>query len=170
MSKTLQIEVDPLLCANQERRIVGELEYGQLTRIQDDVEPSSGSIKADLTFSRIRKFVVLTGRISSNLVLQCAACLESMDFPVDIEIKLAVINNESFLSLIPDGYEPCLIEGDRLTISSVVEDELVLVLPDIARHAVCPVELPSSSASKDFVLETEEKKNPFEALKSLKKH
>jgi len=170
MSKTLQIEVDPLLCANQQRNIVGELEYSQLTRIQDDVESSSEPIKADLTFSRIGKFVVLTGRISGNLMLQCAACLESMDFPVDIDVKLAVINNEGLLSLIPFGYEPCLIEGDELVISNVVEDELVLVLPSIAKHVNCPVELPKSSASKEFVLETEEKKNPFEALKSLKKN
>jgi len=170
MSKTLQIEVDPILCASQERNIVGQLEYSQLTRIQDDIESSSESIKADLTFSRIGKFVVLTGRIYSNLVLQCSACLESIDFPVDIDVKLAVINNEELLSLIPDGYEPCLIEGDHLMISHMVEDELVLVLPSIARHTSCPVDLPHSSASKDFVLEAEEKKNPFEALKSLKKN
>ena len=170
MSKTLQIEVDPILCASQERNIVGELKYSQLTRIQDDVEPSSTPIKADLKFSRIGKFVVLTGRISCNLVLQCAACLELMDFPVDLDVKLAVINNEALLSLIPDGYEPCLIEGDHLMINHVVEDELVLVLPSIARHDNCPVELPHSSTSRDFVLEAEEKENPFEVLKSLKKH
>jgi len=170
MSKTLQIEVDPIACGNQERNIVGELEYSQLTRIQDDIEASSAPIKVDLTFSRIRKFVVLTGRISSDLVLQCAACLESIDFPIDIDVKLAVINNENLLSLIPDGYEPYLIGGDHLMISNMVEDELFLVLPSIARHANCPVDLPRSSTSKDFVLEAEERENPFEALKNLKKH
>jgi len=170
MSKTLQIEVDPILCASQERSIVGELEYNKFKRINEDVESSSEPIKASLDFSRIGKFVVLTGRISGRLVLECSACLEPIDFPVDIDVKLAVIKDEALASLLPDGYEPCLIEGDRLTISDMVEDELVLVLPSIARHTVCPTALPTSSASKDFVLETEEKKNPFEALRSLKKN
>jgi len=168
MTKTLQIEVDPPLCANQERNITGELAYDKLQQIQADIDASSSAIKADLTFSKVGKFVVLTGRISANLVLQCAACLELTNFPVDIDVKLAIINDEARMSLVPDDYEPYLYEGERLLISDVVEAEVVLVLPSIARHEVCPVELPKSSTSKDFTLETEKKKNPFEALEKLK--
>ncbi|PHS69870.1 MAG: nucleic acid-binding protein [Cycloclasticus sp.] len=168
MSKTLQIEVDPKLCAGQERVILGELPYAELKQIQQDIDPSSSPIKVDLMFSRVGKFVVLTGRISSNLVLQCAACLELTDFAVDIDVNLAVINNEELVSLLPDGYEPYLFEGDRLIMSELVESEVVLVLPSIARHDVCPTQLPKSSTSKDFMLEPEVKKNPFEALESLK--
>lgn len=168
MSKSLQIEVDPLLCASQERVITGGLPYEELKQIQGDIESSSLPIKVDLMFSRAGKFVVLTGRISANLVLQCAACLESMDFSVEIDVKLAIINDEALMTLVPDGYEPYLYEGDRLLMSDVVEAEVVLILPSIGRHEVCPVELPKSSASKDFVHETEKKKNPFEALEKLK--
>ncbi len=168
MTKTLQIEVDPSLCASQERNITGELPYDELQQIQADIDPSSSSIRADLTFSKVGKFVVLTGRISADLVLQCAACLELTDFPVNIDVKLAIINDEARASLIPDDCEPYLYEGERLLISDVVEAEVVLVLPSIARHEVCPVELPKSSASKDYGLETEKKKNPFEVLEKLK--
>ncbi|MEO1889050.1 MAG: DUF177 domain-containing protein [Cycloclasticus sp.] len=170
MSKTLQIEVDPLLCASQERIITGQLPYGELKQIQQDIDVSSSPISVDLMFSRVGKFVVLTGRISSNLVLQCAACLELTDITVDIDVKLALINNEDRLSLVPDGYEPYLFEGDRLLMSDLIESEVVLVLPSIARHEVCPIELPSSSTSKDFMSEAEVKKNPFEALANFKKH
>jgi len=168
MTKTLQIEVDPSLCANQERNITGELSYDKLQQIQADIDISSSAIRANLTFSRAGKFVVLTGRISANLVLQCAACLELTDFPVDIDVKLAIVNDEARMGMVPDDYEPYLYEGERLLMSDVVEAEVVLVLPSIARHEVCPVELPKSSTSKDFTLETEKKKNPFEALEKLK--
>lgn len=168
MTKTLQIEVDPSLCANQERNITGELSYDKLQQIQADIDKSSSAIRANLTFSRAGKFVVLTGRISANLVLQCAACLELTDFPVDIDVKLAIVNDEARMEMVPDDYEPYLYEGERLLMSDVVEAEVVLVLPSIARHEVCPVELPKSSTSKDFTLETEKKKNPFEALEKLK--
>ncbi len=170
MSKSLQIEVNPLLCASQERVILGELSYAELKQIQQDIDPSSSAITVELMFTKVRKFVVLTGRISSNLVVQCAACLELTDIEVDIDVKLALINNEGLMSLVPDGYEPYLFEGDKLLMSELIESEVVLVLPSIARHDVCPVELPKSSASKDFMPETEVKKNPFGALESLKKH
>lgn len=170
MSHTLQIDVDPFLCASQEREISGELLYEKLQRIQGDIESSSDPIEANLRFSKVGKFVVLTGRISANLVLQCVACLGPIDFPVDIEVKLAIINDESLVNLLPDGYEPYLLDGDRLSISEVVEDEVVIVLPDFARHEICPIGLPQNSASKDFSLEPDRKKNPFEVLKSLKKH
>ncbi len=168
MSKTLQVEVDPLLCASQERVISGELAYKELKQIQDDIDASSAPIKAELEFSRVGKYVVLTGRISAGLMLQCAACLELTSFPVDIDVKLAIINDEEKVTLVPEGFEPYLFDGDRLLMSDLIEAEVVLVLPSIARHKICPVELPKSSTSKGFMLETEKKANPFEVLEKLK--
>jgi len=168
MSKTLQIDVNPSLCASQERSVSGELPYAEMTRLQQDIDPTSGPIEADVMFSRVGKFVVLTGRISGNLVLQCAACLELTNFPVDIDVNLAIIKDDSLVGLLPEGVEPYLLEDEHLLMSEIVESEVVLVLPSIARHDVCPIELPTSSTSKDFMPETEEKKNPFEALESLK--
>ena len=52
MSKTLQIQVDPFLCASQERTISGALHYPDLMIIQHDIDPSSGPIEANLTFSK----------------------------------------------------------------------------------------------------------------------
>ncbi|ORU91007.1 MAG: nucleic acid-binding protein [Cycloclasticus sp. symbiont of Poecilosclerida sp. N] len=169
MTKTLQIDVNPMLCASQERAIFGELKFDELKQIQQDIEPSSAPIIADVMFSKEGKFVVLTGRIAGDLVLQCAACLEPTVFKVDVDVKLAVINDEARLSLVPEGYEPYLFAGDSLLMSEVIESEVVMVLPSIARHEVCPVELPKNSTGKDFKLKTDVKKNPFEALGSLKK-
>lgn len=169
MSQTLQTEVDPLLCASQERVVKGYLPYSELQVLQADIEPASEPIEANLMFSKVGKFVVLTGRISARLVLQCAACLELTDFIVDIDVKLAIINKDALVSAVPADYEPFLYEGERLLMSNVVESEVVLMLPDIVKHDICPVELPKSSTSKGFVLEVDVKTNPFEVLESLKK-
>lgn len=170
MSKTLQIEVDPLLCASQERVISGDLPYAELKHMQKDVDSSSSPIVVELMFSKVRKYIVLTGRISADLVVQCAACLELTDIKIDIDVKLALINREGLMDSVPDGYEPYLFEGEKLLMSELIEGEVVLMLPSIARHDVCPIELPNSSTSKDFMPETEVKKNPFEALAGFKKH
>ncbi len=95
----MQIEVNPLLCASQERVILGELSYAELKQIQQDIAPSSSAITVELMFTKVRKFVVLTGRISSNLVVQCAACLELTDIEVDIDVKLALMMVTSLICL-----------------------------------------------------------------------
>ncbi|PCI22724.1 MAG: nucleic acid-binding protein [Piscirickettsiaceae bacterium] len=168
MNKTLQIEIDPFLCASQGRMFDGQLGYQDMQRLQADVDPAMPDINIHMEFARKGKFIVLTGRIHGYLVLQCAACLGAIDFPIDIDLKLAVVNDEALLSLIPSGFEPHLFDGDKLLLSSIVEDELVLALPDIARHEVCSIELPRVSTSKDFVEEVDVKENPFKVLEGFK--
>jgi len=170
MSNTLQIEVDPFLCASQRRYFEGEVTYQQMPRLQEDIEASTKPLDAKLEFSKEGKFILLTARIKGTLVLQCAACLEEMDFPIDINVRLVLINDESLFGVLPEEYEPRVIEGDRVLLSSIVEDEIVLALPYIARHDVCPVELPMSSASDNFVIEKEVKTNPFKVLEDFKKN
>ena len=102
-------------------------------------------------------------------MLQCAACLEAIDFPVDINLNLAIVKDDSLTAILPEGLDPKVVEDGRLMLSDVVEDELVLALPDIARHDKCPIELRKVSASTDFVEEVNVKVNPFKVLEGFKK-
>ncbi|PCH85897.1 MAG: nucleic acid-binding protein [Piscirickettsiaceae bacterium] len=168
MNKTLQIEIDPYTCADQRRIFEGFISAANITRLEADVDSSTPDIKATLEFAREGKFIVLMGRIDGHLVLQCAACLEAVNFPIDIDFKLAIINDDSLTSLLPTGCEPKVYDGEKLLLSDIVEDELLLALPDIIRHEICPVELPHSSTSKDFVQEVDVKVNPFKVLEGFK--
>lgn len=170
MNKTLQIEIDPYLCADQRRVFSGKLMYQEMSRIHNDIDESTPDVQVDIEFAREGKFIVVTGRIQGYLVLQCAACLEALHFPIDIDVRLAVINDEALVTLIPKGFEPKIFDGEKLVLSELIEDELVLAMPDIARHDVCPVKLPNSSTSKDFVEELDVKENPFKALEGFKKN
>lgn len=168
MSKTLQIEIDPYTCADQRRIFEGVVSVDNITRLEADIDSSTPDIKAVLEFAREGKFIVVMGRIRGYLVLQCAACLEAVDFSVDIDFKLAIINDDALIPLLPTDCEPKVYEGEKILLSDIVEDELVLAVPDIVRHEVCPIELPHSSTSKDFFEEVEVKVNPFKVLEGFK--
>jgi len=169
MNNTLQIEIDPLLCAEQGRIFEGQINTKDMPRIVGEVGESATNIQVILEFSRRNKIIVVTGRISGNLMLQCAACLEAIDFPIDINLNLAIVNDDSLIGVLPEGLDPKVVEDGKLMLSDVVEDELVLALPDIARHDECPIELPTVSASADFVEEVNVKVNPFKVLEGFKK-
>jgi uncharacterized protein len=169
MSNSLLAEIDPFICAEQKRSFLGYLSYEELPRLHNDFIASEPPLSVEFQFLKEQKNIVITGRIYGKLMLQCATCLEPMSFPVDIELGLAVIKDQLLVGLVPETYEPCVVENRCLRLTSIVEDEVLLTLPIIAKHDMCHVELPRTSASNDFVEETlVEKKNPFEVLKKLK--
>lgn len=173
MNKTLQIAIDPYLCADQRREYSGQLSYSEMTRVHDNVLSSSQPIIVELQFAKERKFIVVTGRIYGDLMLECAACLGDMVFPVNIDVRLAIISDETLVDLVPESYDPWLMETDKLMLSTLVEDELLLELPVIARHTRCSVDLPSTSTSKGYEEAEDDadiKENPFKALEALKRH
>lgn len=170
MSNNIPTEIDPFLCADQNRRYELAFKADDFSRILDDLKDGSQPINAELEFSRDGKIIKLMGRIYGHLMLQCNACLEDIDFPVDIDVNLAIIRDEAMVELLDDDVDPCLLDEDNLSLKQVVEDELVIVMPYVARHDQCPTELPTTSKTDDFTLETDDKPNPFEALKDLKKH
>lgn len=112
----------------------------------------------------------LLGQIEGRLHVTCQRCLERIEFPVNIEVRLALIDSTAELERLAEGYEPLLVEHERLVVRDVVEDELLLVLPSFAQHdAAEPCSLPDYREENIGVVEAE-KPNPFAALASLKRH
>ncbi len=72
---------------------------------------------------------------------------------------------------IPPEYEQYIMESDKIRIPEMVEDEILLSMPQVAKHEAddCPVDrsLQTGNASEDTGSETE-RKNPFAVLKNLK--
>jgi uncharacterized protein len=89
-----------------------------------------------------------------------------MDFEINSQFKFAFIDSEDEIELIPDEFEPYIIEGDEQSILDIFEDELLLSLPMVAVH---------ETACSDYMTRHEKKlkaekeaAHPFAALKALK--
>lgn len=104
-----------------------------------------------------------------DLVLQCQRCLTPVTQSVLAERDFLFVADEATAEAMDEDSE-----ADVLVISrdfdalSLVEDELILALPLVPRHEVCPQEVPTGVADEAFG-QASERPNPFAALAALKK-
>jgi uncharacterized protein len=101
----------------------------------------------------------------------CQASLDVYDEQVERNAVLAVIEHQHEQEDLPDSYDPVQTENGRLAIASLVEDELLLGLPQIPRKpGLEPIEYSTGGAVRE---ETDapagSRENPFAALQDMLK-
>ena len=109
------------------------------------------------------------GTLQGTLHLTCQRCLGRMDFPVATAFRLALVHSEAEAERLAEGYEPLLVEGDRLVVREIAEDELLLALPDFPQHAAGEACVLPDYREDEQPITADEKPNPFAALASLKR-
>lgn len=106
-------------------------------------------------------------RVEAQLPLQCQASLEVYREPVDRRVSLGVIESEAEEELLPPHLEPVLATEGRLAIAALVEDELLLALPQVPRKpGLDPVSW-GREAAEDEAVEAGETRRPFAGLADL---
>ncbi|HXD04550.1 MAG TPA: DUF177 domain-containing protein [Burkholderiaceae bacterium] len=107
----------------------------------------------------------LTGRTVAKL--ECQRCLQPVEEPLEFERSFRFVDDEAQAAkLDEDSEEDVLALTRSLDLRELVEDELLLALPIVPRHEVCPQPLASAHSPEDF--EEAERVNPFAALRHLK--
>jgi uncharacterized protein len=138
--------------------------------------PESESERADVEFSAGFRFdrqglVTIDLTVRAGLPLVCQRSLETYVERVDRRSMLAVIENMADQEELPELYEPVLVEERRLALVDLVEEELLLAVPQVPRSPEAgELELPedvSVEASSEDELEPTHR--PFEGLAGLMK-
>jgi uncharacterized protein len=107
-------------------------------------------------------------KASLMLPMQCQRCLNPVLEAVQAERSFLFVADEAAAQALDDE-----VEDDVLVISrdfdalALVEDELILSLPLVPLHELCPESLPMSVADPAFEAAAE-RPNPFGVLASLK--
>lgn len=169
----LPLEVDPYRMAELGRRFKGKVEIGVFKRLLPMLESTTGSIDVELAFdideSGIR---YLHGKLETTLVLKCQRCLEALDYPLHSEFRLALVQSDSEAGRLPEQYEPLVVETTPLHVLDMIEDEILLSIPNIPMHdeASCSIRPFSEENELDEQQEGDDvKENPFAVLEKLKK-
>jgi len=104
--------------------------------------------------------------------LRCERCLESFRHPIASEARIAFVAEGTGENHVPEGFEAVTLDADRLSLSGLVEDELLLSLPVVALHAEgTPCARRTAQAEDDVQGAAEpETHRPFAGLKELLKH
>jgi uncharacterized protein len=114
----------------------GELPLVELTRLADLLRSPSGSVKASLRFrQRASGWLHAELHCDSVVELTCQRCLEAMSAPIEHTVDLALVESDAMQRHVPEGCEPVVLEGDRLNPAQLIEDELIICLPLVPKHA-----------------------------------
>lgn len=173
MSDRLPERVNPYRLADQGRELEGSYPLNLMPRLAEAVSEVSGEAMVSMVFSRSGAgLAIADGEIQATLVLTCQRCLGLMEYPVKTEISVAFVPDDATAGLIQEDYD-AMVVPDELFFRDLIEDELMLSLPLIARH-----ESPESCEEtmqdylhKEFESSTEhveKKPNPFDVLSTLK--
>lgn len=161
--------VEPRKLAQQGGEISGQTTVGALPRLAEFRHSQQSPVSASLRFSRDGDgYQVIEGEIETRLHLVCQRCLELVEQPVVARVALAMVWNEEAIAALPSYYEPWLLNDEKLMLTDLLEEELLLALPLAPVHEQCPVKLPNSAGEPATENEKSNADNPFAVLASLK--
>lgn len=167
--------IDTLNLARAPQEMSGQVLVKDLSRLVSDL-PGQGDLRIDWSVSgredsARRRFVHVQAK--GSVILECQRCVKPFEWPIDISNEVQIVASEEELELDDDdteGPDRILCEG-QLDVLGLVEDELILSVPYVPRHEVCPdaQSLSMQAKSDDLDESAFERPSPFAALGSLKK-
>ena len=99
----------------------------------------------------------------------CQRCLAEVDTKLDVDRSYRFVADEATASALDDSCEEDLLVLSReFNLSELIEDELLMALPLVPMHEICPVQPKMAVIDADFEQQLQEKPNPFAALEALK--
>ncbi|MBL8350043.1 MAG: DUF177 domain-containing protein [Burkholderiaceae bacterium] len=111
----------------------------------------------------------LTLAVQASVWLTCQRCLQPFRVPLAFERRLRFVRGEAEAeALDAESEEDVLALSRWLDLRELVEDELLLALPLVPRHEVCPEPLPVSAGEAAPGDDAPEPLHPFAALQALK--
>ncbi len=161
--------VDPLVLAKKGQPIVGRVELSSLARMVDLLADTGGEAAYGFSVTLDEKGRPrIEGGVEASLSLACQRCLQPLTHLVVTETRLIVVSGAQEAEQLGPDWEPLMLDDKRMDITRLVEEELILALPVVARHDVgeCSAH-PSVTTRKET--ETVPKENPFAVLAELKK-
>jgi uncharacterized protein len=118
---------------------------------------------------RLRPLVWLHLRAGTQLQLICQRCLHPVDVELSLERSFRFAPDESTAASEDDASEEdVLAESRSFDLVELVEDELLMAMPVVPRHEVCPETLPSAAGGREFEAAQAQQENPFAILARLK--
>jgi uncharacterized protein len=172
MSREYPDWISPNRAAEGKRIFSGSIPFSRMKRLAALLVDAKGQATFTAAFrTDMDHRVVIDLQVEAALPLICQASLEAYDEQVIRNSELAVIQDDSEQDELPDSYEPVQTEKGRLAIASLVEDELLLSLPQVPRK---PGLKPFEYSTGGRIVKSEElpkgsKKNPFSALQDMMK-
>ncbi len=163
--------IDPVLFAERRRVLSGTIKMSEFTRLSEVLMKNEGDVKIDFSFEKMGRLATVRGTIKADLVLECQSCLKGVLWPIDATVNLGVVSTLEQADRLAEEFEPLWMEAETISLKDLVEDEILLALPDFPRHSNECMEHrqkktePSATDEDNEQLKSD---NPFSVLAQLK--
>ena len=122
---------------------------------------------AELAFGKFDGRTTVEVQVSGELVLTCQRCLRPCSCAVNESASLVVMASDA--DEVPGGFEPLLGDAERLSVSELIEEQLLLGLPLVPKHATTALcgAAPAAIAISATEAAADETQRPFANLRKL---
>ena len=165
MSSRLPVEIDPESLVEKRSELRGVLPLSGFARLSESLVVDQGGAEVIVSFRKDGDLKIISGHVSATLSVRCQRCLEPVHLLVDRNFRLALVYSDEQAKRLPAIYDPLLLENRHIVFSDIIEDELILAIPDIPGHDDCQ---PEQLVFADEEFETKAEPNPFAILAKLK--
>ena len=160
-------KADPRKLAERGAQITGIAEISAMSRLASFLCDEQGEVDVILDFAVDEQHLrTVTGTAKGRVFMTCQRCLDPVAIDIEASLNLAVVLNDEQARNLPKYYDPLLVEEEDVELLPIVEDELILSLPSVPKHADCTVK--TSWGDSETVHLQQKKPNPFSVLASLK--
>jgi uncharacterized protein len=147
----------------------------ELPRVSSELLTTDGEASGKVRFSRQLGQAVADLDVSAQPEVVCQRCMQPMRWPVRVNSRIALVSDYDAADRVPGGLEVFLVEADSVSVRDLVDEELMLALPHVARHeegsecAGRKMQLPGQEAESEEEAAAADVQKPFAQLGELLK-
>jgi uncharacterized protein len=147
----------------------------ELPRVSHELSATDGEANGNVRFSRQLGHAVADLDVSAQPEVVCQRCMQPMRWPVKVKSRIALVSDYNAADRVPEGLEVFLVEADSVSVRDLVDEEVMLALPHVARHAEgsecagSDMRLPGQEAESDEDAAAADVQRPFAQLGELLK-
>lgn len=170
-TEQLPLRVDPYKMAKAASEYQTSLALADLTRAAELLAHTQGVLTLRLSFAIDPQGIrTISGHIQGEVEVLCQRCLQPMLWTLDSEFTWGLVHQDADAANLPRAYEPVVLEGEELELLPVLEDEVILSLPQAPYHKAgdCKLDLSQVHVEETASEAAPSKENPFSVLKKLK--
>lgn len=152
------------------------VDLAQLDRVREAGALPGTRIDAQLRFGLFEGRTTVEVAVTGVAAVVCQRCLLPCDCELDESAQLLVVRDED--EEVPGGYEPFVGTPEQLSLSALIEEQVLLALPLVPMHepgtpgclrigAEVVALAPESASEAEVQARADEKQTPFANLREL---
>jgi uncharacterized protein len=117
-----------------ETAVAFAIPLADLPRVSHELTSKDGEATGHVRFARQQGHAVADLEVSAQPEVVCQRCMQPMRWPVNVKSRVALVSDYDAADRVPDEMEVFLVEGDSVSVRDLVDEEVMLALPNVARH------------------------------------